>query len=48
MEEFVQFGSESDGNKPNTLGLWTAWAYGASLKDILFPFSKKKYSLVIN
>lgn len=27
------FSSESDGNKPNTLGLWTAWTYGTSLKD---------------
>lgn len=33
IEEFVLFDSESDGNKPNTLGLWTAWAYGTSLKD---------------
>lgn len=33
IEEFVVFSSESDGNKPNTLGLWTAWTYGTSLKD---------------
>lgn len=33
MKKIVLFGSESDENKPNTLGLWTAWAYGTSLKD---------------
>lgn len=33
MEKVVLFSSESDGNKPNTLGFWTAWAYGVSLKD---------------